>query len=102
MITIDFKRGDTFALGAAASGTGDAGLAGWSIRSQIRNGDTLVAELDVDVTDEAGGEFTLSYSGDTSAWPLRRLETDIEYTDPDGNVVSTETYYISVLKDVTR
>lgn len=98
---INFKRGDSFILGAQAT-SGIDSLTGWTIRSQVRNGDTLVAELDVDVTDEAACEYTLSFAGSTSAWPLRRLETDIEYTNPGGQVISTETYYINVLKDVTR
>lgn len=63
-LTIPLKRGDTFVLEATAQQNGSPqDLTGWAIRSQVRNGSNLVAELDVSYTDRGGGPLSARLSG---------------------------------------
>ena len=105
MINIKFKRGDTFRIGAAvAEGTPSApkDLTGFGVRASLKDRTTLVADLTVDWTDRTGGTFDLvAEATATAAWPTKTLLCDIEYTDPDGTVLSTETFEVSVIADVT-
>jgi hypothetical protein len=100
---ITIKRGDTYHIDVAvteADGTTPVDLTDWTVRSHVRRRDALIAELDFTAVDLAAGEYSLSYD-DTTEWPLGRLSTDIEYTDSTGIIRSTETYIISVIRDVT-
>lgn len=97
MTKIKFKRGDTFALDADVGQS----IVGWSIRSQVRFGDQLVATLTITATDEEAGTYRIT-AGDTSDWPAKQLAWDIEYTNDDGVVISTETITIDCQADVTR
>lgn len=103
-LTIPLKRGDTFVLEATAQQNGSPqDLTGWAIRSQVRNGSNLVAELDVSYTDRKAGRYRLAcLASATQDWPVKALDCDIEYTSPAGQVVSTETFKIDVKADVTR
>lgn len=97
--TILFKRGDTFSLAATANGED---ITSWTIQSQIRdNADVLISELVVTKTDAANGEYTLTHSGVTTAWPLKMLYCDIQYT-VGGVISSTETFKVNVIGDVTK
>lgn len=72
------------------------------IRSQLRARDqSLVAELTVTVTDSASGAYTLECA-DTATWPVDTLRGDIQYTDANGNVASTDTFTVTVVPDVTH
>lgn len=103
-LTIPLKRGDTFVLEATAQQNGSPqDLTGWAIRSQVRNGSNLVAEMDVSYTDREAGRYRLACPASaTQDWPVKALDCDIEYTSPAGQVVSTETFKIDVKADVTR
>jgi hypothetical protein len=103
MLTIDFKRGDTFRLQGAYTVDGAAAALPTGIRSQLRDRTgALVCELTVARTDEAGGLYELSCA-DASEWqPGRMLYGDVQYTDASGNVMSTETYAVNVIKDETH
>jgi hypothetical protein len=97
------KRGDTFVVEATLSqGGAPQDLSGWSIRSQVRRGSRLVADLAVEYVDRAAGVYRLSAPEGTTEWPLGTLRSDIEYTMPGGAVASTETFEFECIEDVTR
>jgi hypothetical protein len=106
MATITHKRGDTFNLECNAEDQyGDAvSIADFTITSQIRSADdALLQALTVTKTEEAAGLFTLSATAtQTEAWAPGNYDCDIEFTNTDGAVVSTETMTIVILKDITR
>lgn len=100
---LNLKRGDTLLIEAALANNGQpVNITGWSIRSQIRRNNQLVDDLVVTVTDALMGKYTIASSGSTENWPVAQLRTDIEYTTDTGQIVSTETYYINCVEDVTR
>jgi len=99
-----FKQGDTYFV--TCSVTDDEGtpinLSGFTIRSQIRQPTgELIAELDVDITDAAQGDFVMS-DDDTQEWPVGCQFQDIEYTDSGETVVSTQTFKIDIQQDITQ
>lgn len=105
MTTIDWKRGDSFVVdesGMLADGVA-LDMTGWTIASQIRTqrSDTLVANLAVTWLNQDIGAYHLECV-DTTAWPIGKLLWDIQFTDPDGYVTSTETVTINCIKDQTR
>lgn len=104
MLTINFKRGDTFRLDGTYIEDRVAAALPTGIKAQLRNASgTLVAELTVTRTDAPNGKYSLSTSVDTSSWtPGQLLYGDIEFTDSSGVVVSTETYLVNVIKDQTH
>ncbi len=105
MATFIHKRGDTFALASSVENEGVAvDITNWTIESQVRQvDDTLVQNLTVTVTDAANGLFTISATAlETESWPVANLFCDIEFTEVSGEVNSTETFTISVQKDITR
>ena len=95
------KRGDTFKLSCTYLVGGVAAALPPVIRSQIRYQGALVAELTVVVVDAAAGRYNLSFA-DTSLWPLDSLQQDIQYTTAAGDVMSTDTFYVKVIEDVTH
>ena len=100
---MEFKRGDSFILTAAATDESDVAqsITGWTIRCQIRDKrDNLISEAVVTVTNAAGGLYKMVVS-DTTDWPLETLYADIEYTTDAGQIVSTADFTIEVLKDRT-
>lgn len=103
-VVIPLKRGDTFLLEATVQQGGvPQDLTGWGIRSQVRQGVNMVADLEVTPTDLAEGQYRLLCpSSRTRDWPTKLLDCDIEYTSPSGQVVSTDTFKIDVKADVTR
>lgn len=99
------KRGDTLALDCSV----DVDLDGWTVRAQIRRGPSqhLLADCDVAIleydAESAITHFAITVSAEeTAKWPLGSAEMDIEYTDPDGLVQSTETIMLDVQRDITR
>ncbi|HWO99761.1 MAG TPA: hypothetical protein VNL74_03955 [Methylococcus sp.] len=105
MASLELKRGDSLVLDCTAreSVRGPAiDLSGWTIRSQIRDRrDALLADLSAAILDAAAGSFRLTGPA-TSTWAPGSYRMDIEYTDPGGRVVSTETLEVRVIEDVTR
>lgn len=94
---LQIKRGTTFAWPCKVN----TSIVGWQVKSQVRHGDVLVADLTVEMVNAATGEYKL-ISGSTSDWPLTELECDIRYTTDEGQVISTETFLIEVEKQVTQ
>ena len=116
MTNLRIKRGDTFealcqAVGdhvvTANSGTDyitenvEFDITAWTIRCEVRDAsDVLVENLIVTKTEPLRGFYKLTATN-TKVWPLGTLYTDIEYTDAAGKVISTETWTITVSKDIT-
>ena len=101
---ITIKRGDTCRLVCAVTIDGDpADITGWSIRSYVRRGKTLVGELTATITDAANGAFTLleKVAGMTEEWTPGSHTMDIEYTNASNVIFSTETIDVTVIPDIT-
>lgn len=101
------KRGDTFEVEiSCVDGAGVAqDLTGYSARSQLRFGDDSPIELTVTIDpDQAAnaGLVTLAHGGSTASWPVMTGLLDLELTDPDGRIESSETIELYVAKDITR
>lgn len=103
---IKHKRGDTFILPLCTFWKNKTtqekqSLANVTIRSQIRKGSTLVDTLVPTVISEAEGTFSLSESATTKNWPVAVLDIDIEFTLNTNQIISTTTFQIEVIKDIT-
>lgn len=99
------KVGDTFILACTYKQNGlpyDVTI--FTIRSQVRDSEgMLVSELTVTKADQSTnpGVFVLAASGAT-AWPIDVLSCDIQFSDSEGVVRSTQTFKIPVVEDVTH
>lgn len=104
-VAFEHKRGDSFDLAGQlleyAEGP-PVNLTGTTIRAHLRDGDALVAALDVAITDAPQGKYRLSKAyADTESWPVKGLSLDVEFTFPGGTRRSTQTVPVRILKDVT-
>jgi hypothetical protein len=104
-----FKQGTTFALPLrlhpVVAGVAVADLTGWTARAQVRQvAGPLVSDLGVDWVDRAARLVTLTCpAATTTAWPVARLNIDVELTSPDGQVrINSSTMTINVLARVTQ
>ena len=99
----NFKRGDTFAFIATIRDQIGDPITGVSanLRSQVRDKMGFkYADLSVSET-ETPGSYLFQVQ-DTTSWPAdTSIYTDIEYTDGQGTITSSETIEIPVVKDVT-
>ena len=100
------KRGDTFdvsgQIDVTASGAAVTNLTGWTGASQIRSsGGVLIADLTFSWINAAQRTMRLRAT-DTADWMLGKHEIDIQLTSPSGDIVSTSTAQIEIVKDVTR
>lgn len=105
MATIAHKRGDTFELTCSLeNGGNDVDITGWTVAAQLRKtDDTLVQAMTITVTNASAGEFIISASDtETDDWPIENLEIDVQFTEASGNISSSETFTINVIKDITR
>lgn len=105
MATITHKRGDTFAIACTIENAGVAvDITGWTIASQARGtDDTILQTFTVTITDAATGSFSISAtSTQTELWTIGNYSVDIEFIDDSGEVNSTETFTLSVIRDITR
>jgi hypothetical protein len=105
MSSITHKRGDTFDHSGQFTSSGSepvSSLAGWEIRSQARslNGD-LVSDFEASWIDASQRSFRLR-APDTSSWPIGSIKVDIQLTSPGGDVVSSPTFSIDIVDDVTK
>lgn len=102
------KTGDTWrTLGQAniqdLSTGAPANLTGWAIASQLRDSVTgaLIQTFDCQLVDPVAQTFTHA-AASTAHWPPGLAALDVQFTDPQGQTVSTDTQVIRVLPDVTR
>lgn len=96
------KQGDTFKFYATLTSAGEP-LTGAteSLKSQVRgNDDYLMAELTITET-ATSGQYELKYTGSTQNWSEGTCLIDIQRTD-SGVVVSSETFSLTVVRDVTH
>lgn len=104
MATLTHKQGDTLDWVITLTENDTAvDITSWSIRAQIRSGDTLIASLTVTVLDAAAGIFRLSATAaQTDSWSAGSHSCDIEFTDDSSVVFSTETFTVSILEDISH
>jgi len=104
MATITHKQGDTLEWVITLTENGSVvDITSWSIRAQIRANDTLVASLTVTKTDAANGLFTLSATAaQTDSWSAGNHSCDVEFTDGNSEVFSTETFVVTILEDISH
>ncbi len=105
MATLNHKRGDTFDFLFTAEVSGVAlDLTGYTITSQARGSDDSVLQtFTVTITDAANGQFTITATdAETELWTPATYSMDIEFVDGSGTVISTETFTLNVIADVTR
>ena len=99
------KRGDTFTLACTYKQNGTAAsVANLTIRSQVRDSSgALVEELTVTKANQTTnpGVFVLA-AADPMDWPVDVLSCDIQFSDSDDVVRSTQTFQIPVIEDVTQ
>lgn len=102
--TVQHKRGDTFLFIAVLRETKTGpviDLTDWTIASMVRDADdVLVDQVTVTVTDAANGAYSLRVD-DTTAWPVGTTYWDIQYTDADSIIRSTETIALQIIEDIT-
>lgn len=101
---IRLKRGDSFVLALkVSSGEAPQDLTGWEIRSSIGSADGKVADLAVNIFDQTDpdnlGQYVLS--GKSNTWPVGPLFFDIRYTTNTGEVITTETADVLLVRAVT-
>lgn len=99
------KRGDTFTLACTYKQNGVAtSVTDFNIRSQVRDSTgALVEELTATKANQATspGVFVLA-AADPMDWPVDILSCDIQFSDSDDVVRSTQTFQIPVVEDVTQ
>ena len=105
MATITHKRGDTFELSCTLENEGVAvDITNFTITSQVRGSDdVLLQALTVTKTDAGAGAFSLSATAaQTESWGIQKYSCDIEFIEGGGEVNSSQTFIIDVIKDITR
>lgn len=103
MANITHKRGDTLEWVVTLTQNGTAvDITDWTIKSQIRQETTLIFELTVIKTDSVNGAFSLSATAaQTASWALGTHSVDIEFTDGNNYVVSSQTFTLQLVRDIT-
>lgn len=104
--TIEHIRGDTFSLTCTRQTNDETPLpidiTNTNISCWGKRGD-FVFEFDVIKLEPENGIFRVYASAaETRTWPITtKMECDIEYED-GGNVNSTGTFYIKVVRDISN
>lgn len=103
---LTIKRGDDFRMDISLTDPNNnndpVDITGWTIRSQVRRGKNLTAELTVAIIDAANGQFRLTAPASaTETWKVDTHKCDIEFTQPAIGVTSSETFEVIVSEDVT-
>ena len=100
---VTHKRGDTFSWGGTYGLTDEAGQPlpdpVIAMASQIRTPTgRLIADLQIDYADGA----VILRAADTQEWPEGVAHMDVQVTVQGGDVISSPTTLINIIKDVTR
>lgn len=103
MANITHKRGDTLEWVVTLTQDGSAvDISQWTITSQIRQDTTLIASLTVTKTESTSGVFSLTATAaSTASWSLGTHSVDIEFIDQNGFVVSSQTFTLQLVRDIT-
>jgi len=97
---MNIKRGDSFLVALVVKVDGvPQDLTDWQVRASIGTPSRVIADLDVEFTDRAAGEFTLS--AETATWPTGVLSFDIRYTTDAAQIITTDPVRVFVAKGVT-
>lgn len=111
MESLNHKQGDTLTI--TGTWTDSSGvvidLTGYTIASQVRvvTGTTFVDDLTAAIVSAAEGSFSVSATAtQTALWPITkgqygRTYCDIQFSKA-GVVVSSDTFEIVVLRDITQ
>lgn len=104
MSSVSHKQGDHFEWVVTLTDDNLAvDITSWSIRAQIRNNDTLIASLTITKTDPTNGVFTASATAaQTDTWAAGSHRCDIEFTDDNSIVLSTNTFEVIILEDISH
>jgi hypothetical protein len=105
MAAIKHKRGDSFELACTLENEGVAvNITNITITSQARgDDDALLQQMTVTKTNSANGEFAVSATAtQTESWGVGTYDCDIEFQESSGEINSSQTFQISVIKDITR
>jgi hypothetical protein len=101
-----FKSGDTLQISGLYKVAGVAtNLTGYTVRSQIKKGGSLIATFNVVIPNQNQlsnvGMFSMTIpAADTAHWTAGMYVCDIEFTS-GGIVRSTETFEIPVIDGIT-
>jgi len=104
MLTLTCKRGDTFKVdGQHTDIAGNPlSLTGSTVASAMQLGAVRVVLL-VTVIDAAQGTFTLGRTAaQTADLSVGLWLSDVEFTNGSGEVVSTDTFIVSIVEDITN
>lgn len=105
---IEHKRGDTLSWSGVIvdEATVQSGaFVGSTLKCQGRDGqDNVVCEFNIEWLDASIGAYRIWKSKtDTAEWKVGQLiYFDVQVTFSNGDVASTGTEYIKVVKDITR
>lgn len=97
------KAGDSFGFYAdITDDEGEPAIIDIShLASQVRDEDgTLLSDLTIETTDTEG-RYLLS-TNDTDHWPVGTVYMDIQHTEDDGTVISSQTVAITVEEGITE
>ena len=100
---ITLKQGATLAnsFSIQAGSSPITGIAN-QIKAQVRDGaGTLLSTLVIAETATAG-TYTMVSPDSTENWPLAGVYLDFKYTATDGIVISSETLFIRIVREVTQ
>jgi len=103
MANITHKRGDTLEWVVSLTQNGSVvDITGWTITSQIRQETTLTDSLTVVIVSLENGQFNLSATPvQTASWSLGSHSVDVEFIDAGGFVVSSQTFTLQLVRDIT-
>ena len=101
------KQGDTFTLGCTYKENGVAvNVTNFTIRAQMRDSTgALILELPVAKANQTTnpGVFVLGANTPPSPqFPIDELQCDIQFSDSENVVRSTQTFFVPVVEDVTH
>lgn len=101
------KQGDTFTLVCAYKENGVAvSVENFTIRAQLRDSTgSLILELPVSKANQttSPGVFVLGNNTPPSPpFPIDELRCDIQFSDADDVVRSTQTFFVPIVEDVTH
>ena len=101
---INLKRGDTFIIQVQVKqDSTPIDITGWTVKSQLKKGSTLIETLTFTAVDLINGIYKLSATAaKTELWPISVLDCDIQYTTGTPQVISTDTFQVNVIKDITQ
>jgi len=103
MAEITHKKGDTLEWVITLTENAVAvDITNFTIKAQIRQTSTLIATLTSTITDATNGIFSLTATATaTASWTTGTHSCDVEFTDDNSEVFSTETFKLKLIDDIT-